>query len=109
MKLRLQPPKILGIVTTDEELESYAIAKVILQETLNSERIFYRDNRSYFNILIDNSIRKWIVRVFFEKNRNYIIINDAPTDRDRTVIDFVRPIDLLNSKKQIILAAEQFK
>lgn len=99
----------IGVVTTDEELESYAIAKVILQDTLNSERIFYRDNRSYFNILIDNSIRKWIVRVFFEKNRNYIIINDAPTDRDRTVIDFDRPIDLLNSKKQIIMAAEQFK
>ena len=46
---------------------------------------------------------------FFEKNRNYIIINDAPTDKDRTVIDFVRPIDLLSSKEQIILAAEQFK
>lgn len=99
----------LRIVTTDEELESYAITKVILQETLNSERIFYRDNRSYFNILIDNSIRKWIVRVFFEKNRNYIIINDAPTDKDRTVIDFDRPIDLLNSKEQIIMAAQQFK
>jgi len=80
---------------------------VILQDKLNSERIFYRDNRSYFNILIDNSIRKWIVRVFFKKN--YIIINDAPTDRDRTVIDFDRPIDLLNSKEQIIAAAEQFK
>ena len=30
----------LGIVTTDEELESYAITKVILQETLNSEGSF---------------------------------------------------------------------
>lgn len=98
-----------GIFTTEEELESYAIAKVILQETIAQERIFYRDNRSYFNILIDNSIRKWIVRVYFEKNRNYIILNDAPTDRDRTIIAFEQPIDLLNSKAQIIIAAEQFK
>lgn len=98
-----------GIVTTDEELESYAIAKVILQETLAQERIFYRDNKSYFNILIDNSIRKWIVRVYFEKNRNYIIINNAPTDKERTIIDFEQPIDLLKSKEQIISAAEQFK
>ena len=98
-----------GIFTTEEELESYAIAKVILQETIAQERIFYRDNRSYFNILIDNSIRKWIGRVYFEKNRNYIILNDAPTDRDRTIIAFEQPIDLLNSKAQIIIAAEQFK
>ena len=61
-----------GIITTEEELESYAITKVALKGTIDSERVFYRDNKSYFNILIDDNIRKWIIRVFFERNRNYI-------------------------------------
>lgn len=96
------------IITTNEELESYAITKVILNGTIDSERVFYRDNKSYFNILIDDSIRKWIMRVYFERSRNFIILNDAPTDKERTVIEFKKPIDLLNSKDLIVKTAEVF-
>ena len=98
-----------GIITTEEELESYAITKVALKGTIDSERVFYRDNKSYFNILIDDNIRKWIIRVFFERNRNYIQLNDGPTAKDRTLIFFEKHIDLLNSKDLIIKTAEQFK
>lgn len=104
-----EPVEDDGIVTTEEELESHSIVKVALKDTIEPERVFYRDNKSYFNILIDNSIRKWIIRVFFEKNRNYIILNDAPTDKERTLIEFENPIDLLQSKDLIIKTAEQFK
>ena len=82
-----------GIITTEEELESYAITKVALKGTIDSERVFYRDNKSYFNILIDDNIRKWIIRVFFERNRNYIQLNDGPTAKDRTLIFFEQPIN----------------
>lgn len=92
----------ITIVTTPEELETYSIIKVILRNTISPDRVFYRDNRSYFNIIIDNSIRKWIIRVFFEKNKNYIILNDAATDKERTVIEFQQPIDLMDYKDQII-------
>ena len=91
-----------GVETTPEELETYSIVKVILKDAISPERIYYRDNRSYFNIIIDNNIRKWIIRVFFEKSRNYIMLNDAATDKERTVIDFIHPIDLLNHSEQII-------
>ena len=97
-----------GIVTTDSELECYAVAKIILSGKIDSERIFYRDNKSYFNILLDDNIRKWIMRVYFERNRNYIILNDAPTDKERTVFEFNKPIDLLNFKQKVIKTAEQF-
>lgn len=97
-----------GIITTEEELECYAISKVILKDTIDIDRIYYRDNKSYFNILIDDSIRKWVMRVFFEKNRNYIILNDAPQDKDRTLIEFEQPVDLLQSSAQIIAVAETF-
>ncbi|MFF2797077.1 type I restriction endonuclease [Lysinibacillus xylanilyticus] len=97
-----------GIVTTPEELETYSIVKVILKDTISPERIFYRDNRSYFNVIIDNSIRKWIIRVFFEKNRNFIVLNDALTDKERSVIEFVQPIDLLNHCEQIINTVQDY-
>ncbi|WP_223557122.1 type I restriction endonuclease [Lysinibacillus sphaericus] len=105
---KVEPVKDDSIVTTPEELETYSIVKVILKDTISPERIFYRDNRSYFNIIIDNSIRKWIIRVFFEKNRNFIVLNDALTDKERTVIEFVQPIDLLNYSEQIINTVQDY-
>ncbi|EME3521435.1 type I restriction enzyme HsdR N-terminal domain-containing protein, partial [Enterococcus faecium] len=56
------------IVTTPEELEAYTICKVVLKDTIPLDRLFYRDNRSYFNILLDDNIRKWILRVRFNTN-----------------------------------------
>ncbi|TKI50563.1 endonuclease [Lysinibacillus tabacifolii] len=103
-----EPVKDDGIVTTPEELESYSIVKVILKDTIAPERVFYRDNRSYFNIIIDNNIRRWIMRVFFEKNRNFIVLNDAATDKERTVLDFVHPIDLLNYSEQILNTVQDY-
>nr|WP_318245412.1 type I restriction endonuclease [Psychrobacillus faecigallinarum] len=97
-----------GIVTTNEELESYAVVRVALRDDVDPERIFYRDNKSYFNIMLDDNIRKWILRVYFEKNRNFIVLNDAPKDKERTIIEFVKPLDILDSKDIIIKTTKQF-
>lgn len=97
-----------GIITTPEELESYSIVKVILKDIISPERVYYRDNRSYFNILLDDNIRKWIIRVYFNENRNYIILNDSSVDKERTLIEFNQPIDLINHKDIIINTAQQF-
>lgn len=91
-----------GVITTPEELESYSVVKVITKDIIDPARLFYRDNRSYFNILLDDNIRKWIVRVYFESNRNYIMLNDANNDKDRTIIEFIHPIDLLKYSEKII-------
>ncbi|EMF0456038.1 type I restriction enzyme HsdR N-terminal domain-containing protein, partial [Enterococcus hirae] len=64
------------IVTTPEELEAYTICKVVLKDTIPLDRLFYRDNRSYFNILLDDNIRKWILRVRFNTNGMKIELND---------------------------------
>lgn len=97
-----------GIVTTPEELESYSIVKVLLRDVISPDRIYYRDNKSYFNIIIDNNIRKWIIGVFFEKNRNFIVLNDAAIDKERTVIDFQNPIDIMNHQEKIISLASPY-
>lgn len=85
------------IITTPEELESYAMIKVVSTEIIDSKRIFYRDNRSYFNILVDDNNRKWVVRIYFSKMRNYLILNNE----NKTTIEFDTPIELLQYKEQI--------
>lgn len=85
------------IITTPEELESYAMIKVVSAGIIDSERIYYRDNRSYFNILVDDNNRRWVVRIYFSKVRNYIILNNE----EKTTIEFKTPIELLQYKEQI--------
>lgn len=60
------------IMTTIEELEGYAIIKSILMDTIDVKRITYRDNSSYFNILIDDNIRKNVCRLHFNRSQKYL-------------------------------------
>ncbi|WP_035387631.1 type I restriction endonuclease [Exiguobacterium undae] len=70
--------------TTQEEIEGYATVKVLLGTTIDKNRIFYRDNASYFNILIDDSNRKWVCRLHLNSLTNkYITFRDEPNVRHK--------------------------
>lgn len=72
------------IETTQEEIEGYATVKVLLGSTIDMNRIFYRDNASYFNILIDDSNRKWVCRLHLNSLTNkYITFRDEPNVRHK--------------------------
>lgn len=60
------------IVTTQEEIEGYAIIKAILNGIVDISRVTYRDNSSYFNILLDNNILKTICRLYLNRVNKYI-------------------------------------
>ena len=60
------------ITTTTEELEGYAIIKAILNGYIDISRVTYRDNASYFNILLDDNIRKTLCRLYFNRTQKYI-------------------------------------
>lgn len=92
------------VITTPDELESYAIIKVLLNDIIPSERIFYRDNQSYFNILIDNNIRKWFVRVYLDTSNKRIILNDE----NKTILQIDKPMDLIQHKNALIEAVQKF-
>lgn len=94
-----------GIVTTPQELESYTVTKVVLKDIIEPNRVFYRDNRSYFNVLVDDSNRKWVIRIYFNKSRHFFILHDD----DNTEIDFDDPTDIYNYADQINAVAEQYK
>jgi predicted type IV restriction endonuclease len=60
------------IVTTEEELEGFRIVKSILRTKVATERIAYRDTQSYCNILLDDTIRKTICRLYFNTSKKQI-------------------------------------
>ncbi|HEY4399879.1 MAG TPA: type I restriction endonuclease [Lactobacillaceae bacterium] len=93
------------IVTTSEELEVYTIVKAILKDTITPDRVFYRDNTAYFNVLVDDNIRRWVLRAYFNSVRSWVVINDG----NNTKLEFSNPVDLLNYSAQIVEVANQFK
>lgn len=64
------------INTTQDELVAFGIVKSILRNTVESNRVTYRDTESYFGILLDNNNRKWICRIYVEKTKKYIVVSD---------------------------------
>jgi len=92
------------IVTTPEEIEGYATIKLMLHDTVDAERIGFRDNLSYFNILLDNSIRKWICRLHLNGTNKYIQFNDD----DKSLFSISRPLDILTYKEKLEETVKKF-
>ena len=56
-----------GIVTTAEELAGFEIVKDLLKDTVDLERVFMRDTKSYCGVLLDNNNRKSLCRLRFNR------------------------------------------
>lgn len=89
-----------GIVTTEEELESYMIVKAILRPVVDVSRVYYRDTLSYFGILLDDNNRKPICRMYFNaQSVKYIALfdeNKKETKKEITCLD-----DIYNFSDQL--------
>lgn len=64
------------IVTTAEELECYYIVKAILSEFVKPSSLYYKDTFSYFGVLYENKVTKWICRIYLKENVRFIVIPD---------------------------------
>lgn len=87
------------IVTTLEELEGLALVKALLNGVIDTKRITYRDTINYFNVILDDNIRKTICRLYFNRAQKYIAFLDG-TKEVKTPIDDVNSIFAF--KEQII-------
>lgn len=65
------------IETTLEELEGFYIIKSILRVAIDSNRIFYRDSQSYFSVILDDSNRKTVCRLYMNGKKKQIGVFDA--------------------------------
>lgn len=57
-----------GIVTTDQEREAFFIVKSIARKYVDASRLSLRDQKSYCNVLLDDTNRKPIVRLLFNSS-----------------------------------------
>jgi predicted type IV restriction endonuclease len=92
------------IVTTEEEIEGYVTIKLLLKEIVSPERIHHRDNLSYFNVLIDNNIRKWICRLGFNSTNKYIQFNDEV----KTTINIESVSEIINHKDKLLEITKRY-
>jgi len=94
------------IVTTNEELESYYIVKSILSEYINPSDLYYKDTYSYFGILYQNKVTKWICRVYLRENVRFIIIPDENKNEIR--YDLNEMVDIYKLKDKLITRLKTF-
>lgn len=85
-----QPEEDSGIITTEEEMEAFRIVVAILRRKIPKERIFHRDTKSYFGILLDDNNRKPICRIHLNHGKKYLGLFD---DSKREVRELIESID----------------
>ena len=89
-----------SVVTTAEELECYYITKSILSEFVKPSTLFYKDTFSYFSVLYENKVTKWICRIYLKENVKFIIIPDENKKEIRYEITDIT--DIYKHKDQLI-------
>lgn len=97
---------ISKIVTTEEELECFYIIKAILAETVDIEKISYKDTETYFGILYDNNIRKWVCRLKLSKSRKLLITSDE--SKNELKFNFEKSSELFNFREEIITSLRKY-
>ncbi len=94
------------VVTTDEELEAFYIVKSILHGVIAPERVSYRDRIDYFNIIIDDNIKKRVCRLFFNReNRKKIGVF---SDEGEQVISIASIDEIWQHADKIVDSAQRF-
>lgn len=94
------------IITTIDELNSYAIVKSILRKEIDPSRIAYKDTETYFGILLDNNTRKWIIRINLNSKNKHIFIPDENKKGIRYDIKTID--DIYTFEKEIVEALNRY-
>ena len=83
-----------GVITTEDELEGFRIVRAIVRRDVSPERVFHRDVKSYFGILLDDNNRRPICRLHLNsKSRWYIsLFDDDSCGEDRQLLSSIESI-----------------
>lgn len=92
------------IITTEEEIEAYLIIKAFLRQTVDVKRITIRDAKSYCAILLDDTNRKPLCRLWFNGSNKFISLFDE--DRKGQRLSIERIDDLYNYADRLIATAK---
>lgn len=96
----------VDIVTTEEELDGFRIVRAIICGEIPVARIFYRDTKSYFGVLIDDNNRRPICRLHFNRSQKYLGLLDEQKVETRHPIQSVS--DLYGFAEPLRAAARRY-
>ena len=80
------------VVTTAEETEGFQVVRAIVASELAWDRVFTRDTKSYFGVLVDDTNRKQICRLHFNHRQKYLGLLDESKNETRIPIESVGDI-----------------
>lgn len=95
----------IKIETTEEELEGFFVVKSILRTKVDSKRICYRDFQNFFSVLLDDTIRQTICRLWFNGEKKYIGFMDE--NKKETKFEISKLDDIYNYSEQLIKVTER--
>ena len=87
------------VETTFEEIQSFYIVKSILSEHCSPKKISYKDTLSYFGILYDNKVTKWICRIYIKDSVKFLTIQQ---NKKEVRYDLQTMEDIYKYKNEII-------
>ena len=93
------------IVTTEEELEGFFTVKSIVRAVVAPDRIVHRDTINYMTVVLDNSRRKQICRLYFNRPTKYLGLINEEGKHERVEIGSVD--DICNYAEQLKAAAQR--
>ena len=76
-----------GIVTTEEEWQAFYAVTAILSEEVSPNRVVIRDGKSLCAILLDNTNRQPICRLYFNKAQKKIGLLNEEKVEERVAIE----------------------
>ena len=91
------------VITTAEELKIYHSVKTILLNTvkkIDSTRINYRDQKSSFNVLVDDNQKQIIAKITTSRNKYYLEIGGNKNDKHE-VSDIESIVSLKKKLKEV--------
>ena len=83
---------------TEDELSGYYIVRAILCQLVDPKRVVMRDQKSYCSVLLDDSNRKPICRLWFNGTQRYIGLFDATKTETRVPIQELTDIYKLSGR-----------
>lgn len=95
------------IVTTDDELNGFYIVRSIVGENIGVHNINFKDTMSYFAVLYQGKVTKWICRFYFNGKQKTISFPDDKGTEHKIQIESVD--DIYNFKSELIASAEKRK
>lgn len=95
------------IETTEEEWQAFYIVRAIASEKLDPIRIGIRDSKSYCSVLVDDSNRKPVCRLYFNsKSVKYIGLFDREKKEEKVRIE--APHDIFQFRAKIHEALDRY-